>query len=112
MTSEEHERILNEIRKAYTTKGYSQKVLQAFLDFATAYSFYAEKRDVVEVPQQETPIDTSNQSVEDVLKRLPKANSRYEEEEDQEEVIDDDMPSDKEVASVVGGYLEENDEIF
>ena len=109
-TSEEHERILNEIRKAYTTKGYSQKVLQAFLDFATAYSFYAEKRDVVEVPQQETPIDTSNQSVEDVLKRLPKANSRYEEEE--EEVIDDDMPSDKEVASVVGGYDEENDEIF
>ena len=110
MTSEEHERILNEIRKAYTTKGYSQKVLQAFLDFATAYSFYAEKRDVVEVPQQETPIDTSNQSVEDVLKRLPKANSRYEEEE--EEVIDDDMPSDKEVASVVGCYDEDNDEIF
>ena len=46
-TSEEHERILNEIRKAYTTKGYSQKVLQPFLDFATAYNFYAEKRDVM-----------------------------------------------------------------
>ena len=46
-TSEEHERILNEIRKAYTTNGYSQKVLQPFLDFATAYNFYAEKRDVM-----------------------------------------------------------------
>ena len=46
-TSEEHERVLNEIRKAYTTKGYSQKVLQPFLDFATAYNFYAEKRDVM-----------------------------------------------------------------
>lgn len=114
MTSEEHERILNEIRKANATKGYSQKVLQAFLDFATAYSFYAEKRDVVEVLQQETPSETSNQSVEDVLKGLPKANSRYEKDEDenQVEVIDDDMPSDKEVAAVVGGYDEENDEIF
>ena len=47
MTSEEHERIINEIRKAYTTKGYSQKVIQPFLDFATAYNFYAEKRDVM-----------------------------------------------------------------
>ena len=46
-TSEEHERIINEIRKAYTTKGYSQKVLQPFLDFATAYNFYAEKIDVM-----------------------------------------------------------------
>ena len=46
-TSEEHERILNEIRKAYTTKGYSKKVIQPFLDFATAYNFYAEKRDVM-----------------------------------------------------------------
>ena len=108
MTSEERERILNEIRKAYTTKGYSQKVLQPFLDFAITYNFYAEKRDIVEAPQQEIPIDTSNQSVEDVLKRLPKANSRYEE----EEVIDDDIPSDEEVASVVGGYLEENDAIL
>ena len=45
--SEEHEMVLNEIRKAYTTKGYSQKVLQPFLDFATAYNFYAEKRDVM-----------------------------------------------------------------
>ena len=140
MTSEERERILNEIRKAYTTKGYSQKVLQPFLDFALTYNFYAEKRDVVEVPQQETPSEVSNQTVEEpkqeetvtpseesrdedylnptftdeqaqeTLSRLPEANSRYE--EDQEEVIDDDMPSDKEVASVVGGYDEENDEIF
>ena len=46
-TSEEHERILNEIRKTYTTKGYSQRVIQPFLDFATAYNFYAEKRDVM-----------------------------------------------------------------
>ena len=46
-TSEEHERILNEIRKAYTTKGYNQNVIQPFLDFATAYNFYAEKRDVM-----------------------------------------------------------------
>ena len=46
-TSEEHERIINEIRKTYKTKGYSQKVLQPFLDFATAYNFYAEKRDVM-----------------------------------------------------------------
>ena len=143
MTSEERERILNEIRKAYTTKGYSQKVLKPFLDFALiTYNFYAEKRDVVEAPQQETPSEVSNQTVEEpkqeetvtpseesrdedylnptftdeqaqeVLSKLPKANSRYEEEEDQEEVIDDDMPSDKEVASVVGGYDEENDEIF
>lgn len=141
-TSEERERILNEIRKAYTTKGYSQKVLQPFLDFALTYNFYAEKRDIVEVPQQETPSEVSNQTVEEpkqdetvtpseeardedywnptftdeqaqeALSKLPNANSRYEEEEDQEEVIDDDMPSDKEVASVVGGYDEENDEIF
>ena len=46
-TSEEHERILNEIRKTYTTNGYSQRVIQPFLDFATAYNFYAEKRDVM-----------------------------------------------------------------
>lgn len=46
-TSEEHESILNEIRKAYTTKGYSQNVIKPFLDFATAYNFYAEKRDVM-----------------------------------------------------------------
>ena len=144
MTSEERERILNEIRKAYTTKGYSQKVLQPFLDFALTYNFYAEKRDVVEVPQQETPSEVSNQTVEEpkqdetvtpseeprdedywnptftdeqaqeTLSRLPNANSRYgkDEDEDQGEVIDDDMPSDKEVAAVVGGYDEENDEIF
>ena len=46
-TSEGHERILNEIRKAYTTNGYSQNVIKPFLDFATAYNFYAEKRDVM-----------------------------------------------------------------
>ena len=122
-TSEEHERILNEIRKAYTTKGYSQKVLQPFLDFALTYNFYAEKRDVVEVPQQETPSEEpmdedycnhtfTDEQAQEALSRLPKQNKRLNEDYDQEEVIDDDMPSDKEVASVVGGYDEENDEIF
>ena len=123
MTSEEHERILNEIRKAYTTNGYSQNVLQAFLDFATAYSFYAEKRDVVEAPQQETPSEEprdedycnhtfTDEQAQEALSRLPKPNKRLKEDDDQEEVIDDDMPSDKEVASVVGGYDEENDAMF
>lgn len=123
MTSEEHERILNEIRKAYTTKGYSQKVLQAFLDFATAYSFYAEKRDIVEAPHQETPSEEprdedycnntfTDEQAQEALSRLPKPNKRLKEDDDQEEVIDDDMPSDKEVASVVGGYDEENDAMF
>lgn len=123
MTSEEHERILNEIRKAYTTKGYSQKVLQAFLDFATAYSFYAEKRDVVEAPHQETPSEEprdednwnhtfTDEQAQEALSRLPKPNKRLKEDDDQDEVIDDDMPSDKEVASVVGGYDEENDAMF
>ena len=123
MTSEEHERILNEIRKAYTTKGYSQNVLQAFLDFATVYSFYAEKRDVVEVPHQETPSEEpmdedycnhtfTDEQAQEALSRLPKPNKRLKEDDDQDEVIDDDMPSDKEVASVVGGYDEENDAIF
>lgn len=118
MTSEERERILNEIRKAYTTKGYSQKVLQPFLDFALTYNFYAEKRDVVEVPQQETPSEVSNQTVEEpkqeetvtpseeprdedywnptftdeqaqeALSKLPNANSRYGKDEAQEEVIE------------------------
>lgn len=143
-TSEERERVLNEIRKAYATKGYSQKVLQPFLDFALiTYNFYAEKRDVVEAPQQETPkeetkVEESKQEetvtpseesrdegnwnptftdeqAQETLSRLPKANSRYgkDEDEDQGEVIDDDMPSDKEVAAVVGGsYLEENDPEF
>lgn len=122
-TSEEHERILNEIRKAYTTKWYSQKVLQAFLDFATAYSFYAEKRDIVEAPHQETPSEEprdeyywnntfTDEQAQEALSRLPKPNKRLKEEDDQEEVIDDDMPSDKEVASVVGGYDEENDAMF
>ena len=124
-TSEERERILNEIRKAYTTKGYSQKVLQPFLDFALTYNFYAEKRDVVEVPQQETPSEVSNQTVEEpkqdetvtpseeardedywnptftdeqaqeTLSRLPNANSRYGKDEAQEEVIEE---SDDEVS--------------
>lgn len=80
----------------------------------------------VEEPKQEETVTPSEKSrdedywnptftdeqAQEVLSKLPKANSRYEEEEDQEEVIDDDMPSDKEVASVVGGYDEENDEIF
>ena len=123
MTSEEHERILNEIRKAYTINGYSQKVLQAFLDFATEYSFYAEKRDIVEVPHQETPSEEpmdedycnhtfTDEQAQEALSRLPKPNKRLKEDDDQDEVIDDDMPSDKEVASVVGGYDEENDAIF
>ena len=122
-TSDEHERILNEIRKAYTTKGYSQKVIQPFLDFALTYNFYAEKRDIVEVPQQETPSEEprdedycnhtfTDEQAQEVLSRLPKPNKRLKEDDDQEEVIDDDMPSEKEVASVVGGYDEENDAIF
>ena len=78
----------------------------------------------VEEPKQEETVTPSEESrdedywnptftdeqAQETLSRLPEANSRYE--EDQEEVIDDDMPSDKEVASVVGGYDEENDEIF
>ena len=122
-TSEEHERILNEIRKAYTTKGYSQKVLQPFLDFAITYNFYAEKRDIVEAPHQETPSEEpmdedycnhtfTDEQAKEALSRLPKINKRLKEYDDKEEVIDDDMPSDKEVASVVGGYDEENDAIF
>ena len=122
-TSEEHERILNEIRKAYTTNGYSQKVIQPFLDFALTYNFYAEKRDVVEAPHKETPSEEprdedywnhtfTDEQVQEALSRLPKPNKRLKEDDDQEEVIDDDMPSDKEVASVVGGYQEENDAIF
>ena len=122
-TSEEHERILNEIRKAYTTNGYSQKVLQPFLDFALTYNFYAEKRDIVEAPHQETPSEEprdedywnhtfTDEQAQEALSRLPKPNKRLKEDDDQEEVIDDDMPSDKEVASVVGGYQEENDAMF
>ena len=122
-TSEEHERILNEIRKAYTTNGYSQKVIQPFLDFALIYNFYAEKRDIVEAPHQETPSEEpmdedycnhtfTDEQAQEALSRLPKQNKRLKEDDYQEEVIDDDMPSDKEVASVVGGYDEENDVIF
>lgn len=95
----------------------------------------ASKQEVTETPKEETKVEEPKQDetvtlseeyrdedywnptftdeqAQETLSRLPKANSRYEEEEDQEEVIDDDMPSDKEVASVVGGYDEENDEIF
>ena len=125
-TSEEHERILNEIRKAYTTKGYSQKILQPFLDFALTYNFYAEKRDIVEEPKQEETVTPSeeprdedywnptftDEQAQEALSRLQKPNNRLKEDDDQEEVIDDDMPSDKEVASVVGGYDEENDAMF
>ena len=122
-TSEEHERIINEIRKACTTKWYSQNVLQPFLDFALTYNFYAEKRDIVEAPHQETPSEEpideeycnhtfTDEQAQEALSRLPKPNKRLKEDYDQEEVIDDDMPSDKEVASVVGGYDEENDAIF
>lgn len=122
-TSEEHERILNEIRKSYTTKGYSQKVLQPFLDFALTYNFYAEKRDIVESPHQETtseePMDEdywnhtfTDEQAQEALSRLPNPNKRLNEDDDQDEVIDDDIPSDEEVASVVGGYQEENDAIF
>ena len=143
------DKIVMEVRKVVTSGNYSQKVVQAFLDFSyTTYTFDCNLKDVlkpIEASKQEateTPSEVSNQTVEEpkqeetvtpseeyrdedywnptftdeqaqeTLSRLPKANSRYEEEEDQEEVIDDDMPSDKEVASVVGGYDEENDEIF
>lgn len=141
-----HGRILNEIRKAYATKRYNQNVLQTFLDYATTYGFYTEKRDAMEEPKQEatetpkeetkveeskqeetvTPSEESrdedywnpaftDEQAQETLSRLPKANSRYgkDEDEDQGEVIDDDMPSDKEVAAVVGGsYPEENDPEF
>lgn len=97
----------------------------------------ASKQEVTETPKEETKVEEPKQEetvtpseesrdedywnpaftdeqAQETLSRLPKANSRYEkdEDEDQGEVIDDDMPSDKEVASVVGGYDEENDEIF
>ena len=95
----------------------------------------ASKQEATETPKEETKVEEPKQDetvtpseepmdedycnptftdeqAQEALSKLPKANSRYEEEEDQEEVIDDDMPSDKEVASVVGGYDEENDEIF
>ena len=97
----------------------------------------ASKQEVTETPKEETKVEEQKQEetitpseeprdedywnptftdeqAQEILSILPKANSRYgkDEDEDQEEVIDDDMPSDKEVASVVGGYDEENDEIF
>ena len=97
----------------------------------------ASKQEATETPKEETKVEEPKQEetvtpseepsdedywnptftdeqAQETLSRLPKANSRYGkgEDEDQEEVIDDDMPSDKEVASVVGGYDEENDEIF
>ena len=84
---------------------------------------YRSKRDIVEAPHQETPSEEpmdedycnhtfTDEQAQEALSRLPKPNKRLKEDDDQEEVIDDDMPSDKEVASVVGGYDEENDAIF
>lgn len=97
----------------------------------------ASKQEATETPKEETKVEEPKQDetvtpseepsdedywnptftdeqAQETLSRLPNANSRYGkgEDEDQGEVIDDDMPSDKEVASVVGGYDEENDEIF
>ena len=97
----------------------------------------ASKQEATETPKEETKVEEPKQDetvtpseeprdedywnptftdeqAQETLSRLPNANSRYgkDEDEDQGEVIDDDMPSDKEVASVVGGYDEENDEIF
>ena len=143
------DKIVMEVRKVVTSGNYSQKVVQAFLDFSyTTYTFDCNLKDVlkpIEASKQEateTPSEVSNQTVEEpkqeetvtpseeprdedywnptftdeqaqeALSRLPKQNKRLKEDDDQEEVIDDDMPSDKEVASVVGGYDEENDEIF
>lgn len=97
----------------------------------------ASKQEATETPKEETKVEEPKQDetvtpseeprdedywnptftdeqAQETLSRLPNANSRYgkDEDEDQGEVIDDDMPSDKEVAAVVGGYDEENDEIF
>lgn len=97
----------------------------------------ASKQEATETPKEETKVEEPKQDetvtpseeprdedywnptftdeqAQETLSRLPNANSRYgkDEDEDQEEVNDDDMPSDKEVAAVVGGYDEENDEIF
>ena len=106
--------ILMEIRKAVTDGNYNKKVVQAFLDFSyTTYTFDCNVEDAmkpiedVKEETAETPSDEENRSVDDVMKRFPKAEKRFNEDED-----NDDMPSDEEVASVVGGYLEENDAIF
>lgn len=97
----------------------------------------ASKQEATETPKEETKVEEPKQDetvtpseeprdedywnptftdeqAQEALSKLPNANSRYgkDEDEDQGEVIDDDMPSDKEVAAVVGGYDEENDEIF
>ena len=127
MTSEERESILKEIRKAYATKGYSQKVPQPFLDFALTYNFYAEKRDIVEAPHHETPSEEprdedywnptfTDEQAQEVLSKLPKPNKRLKEDDDQEEVIEEseDEVSDDDMKGVVvgGSYPEENDPEF
>ena len=108
------DKILMEIRKAVTDGNYNKKVVQAFLDFSyTTYTFDCNVEDAmkpiedVKEETAETPSDEENRSVDDVMKRFPKAEKRFNEDED-----NDDMPSDEEVASVVGGYTEENDAIF
>ena len=108
------DKILMEIRKAVTDGNYNKKVVQAFLDFSyTTYTFDCNVEDAmkpiedVKEETAETPSDEENRSVDDVMKRFPKAEKRFKEDED-----NDDMPSDEEVASVVGGYPEENDAIF
>ena len=108
------DKILMEIRKAVTDGNYNQKVVQAFLDFSyTTYTFDCNVEDAmkpiedVKEETAETPSDEENMSVDDVIKRFPKAENRFKEDED-----NDDMPSDEEIASVVGGYQEENDSIF
>ena len=103
------DKILMEIRKAVTDGNYNKNVVQAFLDFSyTTYTFDCNVEDAmkpiedVKEETAETPSDEENMSVDDVMKRFPKAEKRF----------NDDMPSDEEVASVVGGYLEENDAIL
>ena len=108
------DKILMEIRKAVTDGNYNKKVVQAFLDFSyTTYTFDCNVEDAmkpiedVKEETAETPSDEENRSVDDVMKRFPKAEKRFNEDE-----YNDDIPSDEEVASVVGGYLEENDAIL
>ena len=108
------DKILMEIRKAVNDGSYNQKVVQAFLDFSyTTYTFDCNVEDAmkpiedVKEEMAETPSDEENMSVDDVMKRFPKAEKRFNEDED-----NDDIPSDEEVASVVGGYQEENDAIL
>lgn len=93
------DKILMEVRKAVTSGNYNQKVVQAFLDFSyTTYTFDCNLKDVLK------PIEASKQEVTET----PKEETKVEEPKQEETVT----PSDKEVAAVVGGYDEENDEIF